>query len=176
MMFFTLLFAIALSGLGYFAYVGYQRRKLASRSWGDVLGNLEPVDLDGLRRIADSFLQPDKNQLGIEPAEMWKIVGGLEGLNRLKTNAWAMLHLAVFAERWNCEQGIIVSEMIRRDAVRLNRAIIRIQLGVLFQFGFVRSPFYLQEAVAFYYLIRSRLVGLYQISHVGLIPCLEKAL
>lgn len=127
MMFFALLFAVGLSGLGYFAYVGYQRRSLIARSWGDVLGNLDSVDLDGLRRIAEIFLEPDNNQRGaVEPAEMWKIVGGLEGLNRLKINAWAMLDLAVFADRWDCERGVIVSEMIRRDAVRLNRAITRI--------------------------------------------------
>jgi len=77
---------------------------------------------------------------------MWKIVGGLEGINQLRANATIMLNLAVFAERWNCEQGPVISEMIRRDVLRLNGAVLRVQLAFFFRFGFVRAPFHLQEA------------------------------
>ncbi len=34
-----------------------------------------------------------------------------------------MLTLAIFAQRWNSESGRIVSELMRRDAVRLKEAI-----------------------------------------------------
>ena len=64
---------------------------------------------------------------------------------------------------------------MRQDADRLNHAILRIQLGFFFQFGFMRSAFNLQEAVVSYHLIRGHLVGLYQATHVGLIPDLEAA-
>lgn len=175
MIFLVSLLSLLGVGAGYVAYVTFRRRKFLAKSWQDVLGRVEPVDLDGLQAIAYGFLQPDKNQLRIEPGEMWEIVGGLDGLHRLKKNAWAMLDLAVYAERWNLAKGPLISEMIRRDAVRLNRAIFRVQVGVLFQFGHLRSPFYLQEAVASYYLIRGRLVGLYQVAHIGLIPGLEAA-
>ena len=76
---------------------------------------------------------------------MWDMVGGIEGIRRLKANAQVMLELAVFAESWNEEQGPIISEMIRRDAIRLNKAVVRIQLSLLFRVPFIRAPFHLQE-------------------------------
>ncbi len=154
----------------------YRRRKLMASTWQGVLDRVQPVDIEGVRSIAECYLQPDKDQLRLEPNDMWEIVGGLEGIARLRSNAAAMLDLAMYAERWNQGDGPVVSEMIRRDAVRLNKAVTQIQLNFLFQFGFIRAPFHLQEAACSYYLIRSRLLGLYQTTHVALVPRLTAAL
>jgi hypothetical protein len=154
----------------------YRRRQLMMGTWKNVLTGIQKVDLEGIKAIAECYLQPDKDQLRIEPGEMWQIVGGLEGLERLKGNAEAMLNLAIYSERWNRGDGPVVSEMIRHDGMRLNRAVRQIQVRYLFGFGIVRTTFYLQDAVASYYLIRSRLLGQYQNTHVGLIPGLEAAL
>ena len=176
MMFLVLLVAMLVGVGGYQIQFAVRRRKLASRSWEEVLGRVEAVNIEGLHAIADCYLQPDKDQLRIEPGSMWEMVGGLEGMTRLKSNAAVMLELAVFAERWNGDQGPVISEMMRRDAVRLRSAVTRVQLVFLFQLGFLRAPFYLQEASASYYLMRSRLLGLYHNSHVGLLPRLEAAI
>ncbi len=153
-----------------------RRRRLSSRSWDDVLASVQPIDFDGVRSIADCYLHPDQNQLSIEPATMWDLLGGFDGLTRLRANAAVMLELAVFAERWNEEQGPVISEMIRRDAVRLNRALTRIELTLFLHTAAVRAPFYLQEVSASYILMRSRLLGLYQASHIALLPRIEAAL
>ena len=153
----------------------YRRRQLMAASWDIILERIEPVDLNGLRVIAECYLQPDKDQLCIQPDEMWSIVGGLDGISRLKANAAAMLDLAVFAERWDDAHGRVVSELIRRDAVRLNNAVTRLELAYIFQFWFIRAPFHIQEAAASYYLIRSRLLNLYQNCHAGLYPRLAEA-
>jgi hypothetical protein len=154
----------------------YRRRQILVGSWDTVLDRIKPVNLDGLRAIAECYLQPDKDQLSIEPGEMWVIVGGLQGISRLQANAAAMLDLAVFAERWDDAHGRVVSEMIRRDAVRLNKAVRRLELAYFFRFALIRAPFHIQEAAATYYLIRSRLLALYQNCHIGLLPQLEAAL
>lgn len=154
----------------------YRRRQLMAGSWDSILSRIEPVNSEGLRAIAECYLQPDKDQLRIEPGEMWVIVGGFHGISQLKANAAAMLDLAVFAERWDDTHGRIVSELIRRDAVRLNKAVIRLEFAYFFQFRFIRAPFHLQEAAASYYLIRSRLLNLYQNCHAGLYPRLAEAL
>ena len=153
----------------------YRRRRLMAGSWEDVLSRAEHVDLAGVQAIAECYLQPDRNQLRIEPNEMWQMLGGLEGLSRLQTNAAAMLDLAVYAERWNDTEGAVVSEMIRRDSVRLKRAVSRVQMTFILGMGFVRAPFHVQEAAATYYLMRSRLLGLYCNSHIALVPQLEAA-
>jgi hypothetical protein len=176
MTFLLLLLALLVSVAVIQLRFAYRHRQLAKRSWRELLAQIEPVDIHGLRMIAECYLQPDKNQLRLEPTDMWTIVGGLDGISRLRSNAAAMLDLAVFAERWNQAEGPVVSEMIRRDAVRLKKAVTRIQLIIFFQLGFLRAPFHLQEAASSYYLIRSRLLGLYQNSHTGLSSRLAAAL
>jgi hypothetical protein len=153
-----------------------RRRRLAERSWEDLMSRVERVDFRGIQAIAECYLQPDKDQLRIEPNEMWMMLGGIQGIRRLRSNAAAMLDLAVYAERWNWEHGPIVAEMIRRDAIRLKRAVFRAEVAFAYRFGFIHAPFYLQEVAASYYLIRRRLIGLYQESHAGLLPQLEAAL
>jgi hypothetical protein len=154
----------------------YRRRQIDRSSWQAILSRVHPVNLDGLRAIAECSLQPAEDQLCIEPAEMWKIVGGREGIAHLKSNAAAMLELAIYAERWSQTDGASVAEMIRRDAVRLNKAITQIQLGALLHFSFTRASLHLQEAASSYYLIRSRLLGLYNASQTKLVPRLTQAL
>ena len=173
---FVLLACVFLAVIAYQVRFAVRRRSLASRTWDEVLARVAPVDLEGVRSIAECYLRPDRNQLCIEPAAMWEIVGGMEGLSRMRANAAVMLELAVFAERWNEQDGPVVSEMIRRDAIRLNHALTRIELTFLSRLGAVRAPFHLQELSASYYLMRRRLFALYQTSHAGLLPRLEAAL
>lgn len=153
----------------------YRRRRLMAESWDTVLGRAERIDLDGVRTVAECYLQPDRNQLRVETDVMWDLLGGLEGLGRLQKNAGAILDLAVYAQRWNDTEGAVVAAMIRRDAVRLQRAVTKAQIAALLGFGFVKAPLHIQEAAATYYLMRSRLIGLYENSHVALLPRLEAA-
>ena len=173
-------FFILLSGMLVVAIVQlrwvFARRRLMSRSWEEVLRAAEHVDFAGIRTVAQCYLQPDKDQLRVEPNEMWALLGGLDGINRMQNNAAAMLDLAVYAERWNDTEGPVIAEMIRRDAARLQSAVTRIQLTFFLGFGFVKTPFHVQEAAATYYLMRSRLLGLYANGHAGLVPQLAEAL
>ena len=174
-MYLLLLIALLVTVAGLQVRWAYRRRRLAAETWETVLCRAEEVDLEGIRAIAECYLRPDRNQLRIEPNEMWTLLGGLEGMARLRKNAAAMLELAVWAERWNDTEGPVVTEMIRRDAVRVRRSVMRVQLGFLFGVGFLRAPFHVQEAAATYYLMRSRLLGVYENCHAGLVPRLEAA-
>jgi hypothetical protein len=153
----------------------YRRRELGKRSWQTILASVEPVDVEGLRRISDNFLKPDKEQLLLEPHEMWDIVGGLQGVARLRSNTTALLDLAVYAEAWSRMESRIIGEMIRRDAVRVRKAVWRIQLSFLLRRGVALTPFHLQEAASSYYLMRCRLLALYENTHAGLLPRLAEA-
>lgn len=176
MLFLVVLLSMLFAGLGVITRLALKRRRLLMRSWDSVLASVERVDVDGIRLIAECYLLPDKHQLRIEPNEMWHLLGGLEGINRLDRNAQAMLDLAVYAQRWNDTEGAVISEMIRRDAARVRSAVWRIQFTFLLGFGFVKAPFHVQEAAATYYLMRSRLLGLYENCHVALVPRLAEAL
>lgn len=169
-----LLFAVLITLLASYATIQVRffirRRRLAYLTVDELLGRIQPVNIRAVAAIAETFLNPSKSQLELEPPVMWESIGEMEGLEALVKNADAILDLAAFAARWNRTEGRIVTEMIRRDGVRLKRAAFKIQLASYFSFGTVFAPFQLQEAAAAYYLMRRRVLGLYEAAHVGLYP------
>jgi hypothetical protein len=154
--------------------------RLDQRSWAELVSALRPVEFDRVRSVAQDFLEPKEGQITLEPPDMWLMLGGREGLRSMKANANLILMLAAHAQRWNFDEGVIVTERIRRDAVRLRKSIRRVEMALLFHSLMRRSttliPFHLHEAASAYYLMRQRLLALYQTSHSGLYPRLEQAL
>ena len=151
-----------------------KRRTLQQRSWSDLLASVQAVNVEGIAEIADCYLHPSSTQLRLEPTQMWEMVGKSRGLQALRANAQAMLDLAVYAAQWNRVEGRVVGEMIRRDGVRLNRAIQQIELAAIAHIGVKFAAFELQEAAVSYHLMRERLLGLYQVAHIGLYPPLAE--
>ncbi len=153
-----------------------RRRRLSRMDLQEHLARIKPVNVDAVSVIALHFLNPSKRQLSMEPPAMWESIGEMDGLQALIDNADAILDLALFASRWNRVEGRIVGEMIRRDGVRLKRAAFRIQMATYFGLGGAFAPFQLQEVSAAYHLMRGRLLGLYQVTHVGVYPRLVEVL
>ena len=67
--------------------------RVTSSTWNDLVGKLQPVPSEGMTRVALDHLVPTKNQLELEPADMWDMVGGLEGLQRMSDNAAVLSRL-----------------------------------------------------------------------------------
>ncbi len=107
---------------------------------------------------------------------MWNLLGGLEGLQRMRENGRILIALASYVERWNYEEGVIIAERMRRDGLQLRRSVTRIMLETFLGMKQVRIPFYLHEAASSYYLMRQRLLVLYQTNHAGLYPRLAEIL
>ncbi len=172
---------VAILGFGvlalgcYYAYFAFREGRQL-RPWSALVAGIQPLDMPQMERLAMSYLNPGKDQLGIEPAEMWALIGGYEGLNRMRGNAEAMLELARHVQRWNPTEGRVVAEMMRRDAVRLRTATRKIEMATLTQRYAALAPFSVQEASAAYYLMRQRLLALYESNHAGLRPQLASVL
>jgi hypothetical protein len=170
------LFALA-AGLALALGTAIRRRQ---KSWPDLVAGLQPMNSEAVAIVAQDFLQPQRGQIAMEPGEMWQLVGGAAGLKKMRKNAEVMLALAAWAERWNFEEGVIVSERMRREAVDLRRAVRRVELAMiplwlLKRFRFT-LPFHVQRAASAYYLMRQRLLLLYETSHAGLYPALAASL
>lgn len=154
--------------------------RIDRRSWQDLVSQLKRIEFERITSVARDYLEPRQGQISLEPAEMWLMLGGREGLRRMRENAKLMLLLAVHAQQWNFDEGVIVTERMRRDALRLYHAVRRVEMALTFHFV-VRSsanliPFHLHEAASSYYLMRQRLLALYQTSHAGLYPALAEIL
>jgi hypothetical protein len=154
--------------------------KLTNVDWKDLVSRLQQLNEEGVATVAREFLEPHARQIEMEPDQIWELIGGYEGLNRMRENANIMLALAVYTQRWNFDESVIVSERMRRDGLALQRSVRRVELRRMMRrftqrFG-LREPFDVHEAVASYYLMRQRLLALYETSHAGLYPTLASAL
>jgi hypothetical protein len=150
--------------------------RLHSLSWEDLVSQLQPVPARGLEIVALDYMEPRPNQLKLEPDHLWAFIGGMEGLHGMRRNANLLIALAVHVQRWNFEEGVIVTERMRQDAVQLKRALFRIRIEMLLRRTQLRTPFYIQQAASSYYLMTKRLLALYETSHAGLLPVLKAAI
>lgn len=169
----SLVAAVLLGGLCFQHTV---TRGLSRCEWSDLLSQLASVPTAPVSRVADEYLNPQPNQLGTEPIDIWAAIGGLEGTRRMRRNARVLVALAAYAERWNYTEGVIVAERMRHDALQLRRATFQITMRTALHTGNLRIPFYMHEAAVSYHLMTQRLLALYQTSHAGLYPRLAEAL
>jgi hypothetical protein len=149
---------------------------LRDKDWNDLIGLLQPIHFRGLEMVALDHMDPKGDQLKIEPCDMWALLGGPEGLRRMKQNADVMIALAAYASRWNMVEASIVAERMRHDSIMLKRALFRIRIDAALHRRPIRFPFYLQQVASSYYLMLRRLLCLYEANHAGLHPRLAAAL
>lgn len=179
-----LMLAVFFFGLCGFALLVCMARRaslvVGNKSIEALLCELEPLDIGGLSCVANDFLEPTRGQVSIEPEVIWHMVGGESGLQRMRRNADVLLALAAIASEWNDEEGAIVTERMRFDAVRLRSAVRQVRLGMALQVvtgsHAISVPFRLQEAASSYYLMRQRLLALFETSNIALLPALSQAL
>lgn len=161
---------------GGLVYTQIHASRLRSTTWEELVSRMEPMHARGLEIVALDNLQPKANQLQLEPEHLWGLIGGTEGLRRMRNNADLLIALAAYVQRWNFEEGVIVTERMRHDAVQVKRAIFRIRFEMLIRRSQLRAPFYIHQAASAYYLMTRRLIALYETSHAGLLPRLAEAL
>jgi hypothetical protein len=158
--------------------LSYRRQR--RRDWRDLVAGLHRVDFAGVSEVALDYLTPHRGQIDLETDRIWELLGGYEGLKKMSQNAEIMLTLAAYAQQWNFEEAVIVTERMRQDAALLRRAVRSVGLGMIpirllrrFQFT---VPLHAQEASSAYYLMRQRLLSLYETSHECRYPMLAAIL
>lgn len=146
--------------------------RLSRLDWNCLLARLKPVSMDDISLVALDYLSPVKGQLQFGAGDLWLMVGGNEGVRCMYANAEVLIALAGYAQRWNPLESAVVAERMRRDGVALRRATLRLSLGSLAEKGNLLGTFDVQEAAAAYYLMRQRLLALYETSHAARYPTL----
>lgn len=153
-----------------------------SVSCSDLIGQLATLNRSGIAKVALNFLKPSPRQMDprchgqrLEPVDIWELVGGTNGASLMERNAELLVKLAEFARPWNEGAGI-VAEQMRLDVQTLHRHLRRMHWLEFYPARRDRVPLHLQCAVSLYYVMRLRLLSLYQVSHAGLYLRLKKAL
>src|ERR1700735_5137382 len=111
-----------------FAYVHASATKLRSVTWECLIAKILPVtSSSGIVVVAMDNLQPGSNQIELEPEDMWRMLGGVDGLATMQRNAETLIALAAYVQRWNYTEATVVAERMRRDAMQLKRAIRKVR-------------------------------------------------
>jgi hypothetical protein len=158
-----------------------QLLKQRRRGWHNLVADLYRLDMVELSAVALDYLTPCSNKReDLEPNEIWEFLGGYRGLRKMRDNADVLLALAAYAQRWNFDEAVIVTERMRIDAASLRRAVRSVELGLI-PSKFLKHyrftlPLHAQKASSSYYLMRQRLLVLYQTSHAGLYATLAASL
>lgn len=157
-------------------HVQLKERKFSADDWDTLVSQLQVVPLQGLEQVASEHLHPRGSQVGMEPLEMWHLIGGVEGLERMERNADILIRLASYVSRWNYTEAMIVAERMRQDSLNLRRALLSIKKQHYSKKHRIRIPFYVQQAASAYYLMTRRIIALYQTNQFILYPRLSEAL
>jgi len=174
--------AVFIAVLATIAVRSYRRASASSdRSWERLLERLAVVDRQSIAEVAldivDEFgvRRTDRASATLEGSEIWKMLGGLEGVEALAANSTVLVDLAFYVQRWYPE-AVVLAEQLRKSAREIEWHVDRLRAAR--QNGKLEAAFteYAQRAAVVYYLMTKRLVVLYQHANFQLLADLERVL
>lgn len=160
----------------------YRRaHKSSQRDWERLLTRLTAVDRNSIQEVALDIIDEsgqqrrDEDSAALESSQIWKLVGGLEGLEVLEANCAVLIDLAFYVQQWYPE-ALVDAEQLRLSAREVEWHVQRLKGAQ--KTGKLESaiPMYAQRAVATYYLMTRRVLSLYEKGNLAMLADLQKAL
>jgi hypothetical protein len=164
------------------AVAHYRRAQQASRgTWEELLDRLILVDREGIERIAmdtiDKYgnLRSDEHAKELDADEIWRLVGGLEGVAALQHNSRVLIDLAAYLHAWHPE-ALATAEELRLSAREIEWHVGRLLDAATT--GNLEGWFaaYAQNAAATYYRMTRQVLSLYEKGNLRLLADLQRAL
>jgi hypothetical protein len=173
------IFVVALVVIATYYYC--RSRKSSRRDWERLLGRLMAVDRNSIAEVALDIIdvsgksRADEESARLEAPQIWKLVGGLEGLEALEANSAVLIDLAFYVQKWYPE-ALVVAEELRLSAREIEWHVERLKGAA--RAGKLESVFamYAQRAVATYYLMTRQILALYEKGNLPMLGDVERAL
>jgi hypothetical protein len=170
-------FAVLMVVTGYYYLLA---RRSSQAGWEDILGKLtwfdrnviEEVALDVADNTRDALAEDDD---GLDPAALWKMIGGMKGLEILEQNSKVLIELACYLQRSHPE-ALPIAEQLRLDSRALQWHVDRLKGAAKTGNLEISFPFYAQRAVSTYYQMTRRVLALYEATNFTQLPKLHQAL
>lgn len=162
-------------------YYLWQRVQTSKRSWEQLMASLIAVDRDGITAVALDAIEPtgrrrtDELARELKPDQIWKLLGGLDGVEVLEKNSHILIEIAVHLQRWYPEAAAI-SEELRLQARELEWHVGRLRMAAdkgHLEFHFASHA---QSATIDYYLMTQQLRALCHKNKLPMFADLEKAI
>jgi hypothetical protein len=143
-------------------------RRSAGDTWEDLLHRLTWIDREAIATIALDALgpldergnpRPQDESFTLDDDAIWKLLGGLDGLEVVERNCRVLVDLATYLQRYYPE-ALVVAEQLRLNAREIEWHVGRLKGAA--RTGNLRSSFtdYAQRAVVTYYRMTRLLLDL----------------
>jgi hypothetical protein len=159
----------------------FRARRSSRLNWESIVQRLVWVDPKIVAQIALDLVNESRQAEAVsgrerlEPTRIWEMIGGLEGLEKLKANSRVLIELAAHLERWYPD-ALVVAEELRLDARELEWHVGRLEGAAGTGNLEISFPFYAQRAIVAYYRMTRQVLALYEGKHSPLFADLERAL
>lgn len=173
------IFVLTLIAIAFYYY--RRSQKSSQKNWERLLKRLTAVDRSSIAEVALDIIdesgrrRKDEASAVLESEQIWKMVGGLKGLEVLEANCAVLVDLAFYVQQWYPE-ALVVAEQLRLSARDIEWHVGRLKSAQ--QTGKLESAFtmYAQPAVATYYLMTRRVLALYEERNLAMLADLRNAL
>ena len=173
------IFVLALVAIAVYYY--RRSHKSSQKNWERLLKRLTAVDRSSIAEVALDIIdesgqrRKDEASAVLEPSEISKLVGGLEGLETIEANCAVLVDLAFYVQQWYPE-AVVVAEKLRLSAREIEWHVGRLKSAQ--QTGKLEGAFtmYAQPAVATYYLMTRQVIALYEEGNLAMLADLRNAL
>jgi len=122
-----------------------KKLRLATKTWEELVRELKPVRTEGITLAALECSDASGWQPGIDPDELWTMIGGWDGLKQMQTNTEVLVALASQAKVWNLGGSTLVAKRMQSEAIDMRRAAMRLKIGRTCGYGRERAAVYVQE-------------------------------
>ena len=163
-----------------FRYV-WRLRESRDSTWEDLMQSIVPVDRHAIETVALDAVEPSGEPKPIEHTrelgrqDIWNLLGGMEGINRIESNSHVLIEMAAYLQRWHPEAAETAEEL-RLEARRLEWHVGRLRAAESNQCLDLHFHSYGQGAAVSYYLMLKRVLALYQHSQDALFGDVQRAL
>jgi hypothetical protein len=173
-----LLLLLGAAGYGYY----YRRsRRESNDAWENLLSRLAIVNRERLQQIAFDIIdesgnpRTDEHAKELKPEHIWRLTGGLEGLEVLEQNSLVLIDMAYYLQKWYPEASKTAEEL-RLKAREIEWHVSRLRAAA--QAGQIETWFanYAQNIVAAYYLMTRGVLALYEAGGLSRLADVQRAL
>lgn len=94
------------------AYYLWRRVQISKRTWEQLLARLITVDRGRIAAVALDAIEPsgrrrtDELARELKSDQIWKLLGGLDGVEVLEKNSHVLIEMAMYLQRWYPETAL----------------------------------------------------------------------
>ena len=160
----------------------YLRARRSSRAtWESLLNRLTFVDRAAIARIALDVIDEsghrrrDETSATLESAEIWKLIGGWNGVEALESNCTVLIDLAFYVQQWYPE-ALLIAEQLRLNAREVEWHIGRLRATVKTGNRKTAASEYVRQAAAIYFQMTLEVLSLYEQANIPGFADLQRVL